>query len=440
MSFYNLRPFLNWGLMIAAIVGVIYIGYSQGNSSNIMRIATGERGSYLYNVGKDLKLAIENNSDYKVELVVSKGSAFNRGVLQSGHAEVAILSPAVSDMTNLTVVAPIASNYLQVIVNVDSGIESIEGLVGHRIALGGLESDHRKNAVALLNYYHVDPKTLRSNNLSPAELLEGRKLDGAVITSSANDAYIRKLMASGNFKLIGTNAFEGIAATSPFLGSKIMSAGTYPSVLGPVPQDWMPMVTTESLLVTRADADDLIVETLLNTLFTTRFQKQYPLLSQWRQETQGQWAALDTHPAAKRFFSPYLALKEAVFSGLLQLWTYKWILLCLVVFAISARSRWVDHGIRVTQEDQKRREQRIQKLIEDINEHEQLQADTKDYRILMQRLAQARKIKHEGIAVAATHEMSNSPIFLAFLQQCDHVIQDIQWKLSIGVSSYNEAS
>jgi hypothetical protein len=52
----------------------------------------------------------------------------------------------------------------------------------------------------------------------------------------------------------------------------------------------------------------------------------------------------------------------------------------------------------------------------------------------MRRLAEARKIKQGGIIVATEHCMSNSQIFMAFLQQCDHVIRDIQWKLSIGLS------
>lgn len=440
MSFYNLRPFLNWFLMIAAITGVIYIGYSQGNSSNIMRIATGERGSYLHDVGKELKQAIENNSDYKVELVVSKGSVFNRGVLQSGQAEVAILSPAVSDMTNLTVVAPIAKNYVQVIVNVDSKIDSMDDLAGHRISLGGLTSDHRRNAVTLLNYYHIEPKTLRNTETSHLSLLEGRELDGAIITTSVKDPYLRKLMASGNFKLLGINAYEGIAATSSFLSSEIMSSGTYPSIAGPQPKEWLSMITTDSLIVTRVDAQDLMVETLLTTLFTKDFQKQYPLLSEWKAKTQGEWSTLESHEAAKRYFNPYLALKEAIFSAMLVLWNIKWVLLCVIIFLISARARWVDHKERVLVSKQESREQRIQKLIEDINEHEQLQADTKDYRLLMLRLSETRKIKQDGINVAAVYHMSNSPIFLAFLGQCDHVIQDIQWKLSIGVSRHSDSA
>ncbi|MBA6339762.1 hypothetical protein H4J59_01870 [Colwellia sp. MB02u-10] len=434
MRFYQIRPFINWSLMLAAIAGVIYIGYLQSNHSNIMRIATGERGSYLYSVGNNLKQAIEKHSDYKVELIVSKDSAFNRGAVQGGAADIAILSPAVADMTNLVVIAPIAKNYLHVVVKIDSHINSINDLVGHKISLGILESDHRINALKLLEHYRIEVQTLRNNQLSHLELLEGRDLDGAIITSSTNDTYLRKLMASGNFKLLDTTASEAIASTSPYLESDLLHAGMYPSPIGPLPREWIGMVKTDSIIVTRADASNGLVETVIQTLLTKELTEQYPLVNEWVKKTGGQWPSLTTHQAAKHVYNPYGAVKANILDTLLKLWNYKWIILCLVVFLYGAKSRWNDYQQARTATEQNNRLQRIQKLLEDINQLDQQQADTKDYRLLMRRLSEVRKIKQEGIIVATEHGMSNSQIFIAFLQQCDHVIRDIQWKLSIGLS------
>jgi TRAP transporter TAXI family solute receptor len=434
MRFYQIRPFINWSLMLAAIAGVIYIGYLQSNHSNIMRIATGERGSYLYSVGNDLKQAIEKYSDYKVELIVSKDSAFNRGSVQGGGADVAILSPAVADMTNLVVIAPIAKNYIHVVVKIDSNIGSINELAGHKVSLGSLESDHRINALKLLEHYRVEEKTLRNNQVSHLELLEGRDLDGAIITSSTNDAYLLKLMSSGNFKLLDTRASEALASTSLYLASELLPVGMYPSVMGPLPQDWINIVTTDSIIVTRADADNAMVQTVIQTLLTKEMTEKYPLVSEWVKKTGGQWPSLETHQAAKHVYNPYGAVKADILDTLLKVWNYKWIMLCIVVFLYGAKSRWKDYKQARMVTVENNRLQRIQKLIEDINQLEQQQADTKDYRLLMRRLAEARKIKQGGIIVATEHCMSNSQIFMAFLQQCDHVIRDIQWKLSIGLS------
>ncbi|MDC2890187.1 hypothetical protein [Psychrosphaera algicola] len=113
----------------------------------------------------------------------------------------------------------------------------------------------------------------------------------------------------------------------------------------------------------------------------------------------------------------------------------KWFLLFAIIIIWNVRSRWI--GINETYEKDKQaaRLQRIQALLEDVNAQEQEQADTKDYRLLTQHLAEIRRIKGEGIAVAKEQEMSDSAAFLSFLQQCDHVSRDIQWKLSLGINS-----
>jgi len=435
MNFYNLRQFISWGLMLTAMVGIIYIGYMQSNESNIMRLASGARGTYLHTVGMELKGAIEKYTNYKVELVVSKDSSFNRSLLQSGRADIAILSPATSEMANLAAIAPIAQNFVQVIVRRDSGINSINELTGKRIALGGVETDHRKNALKLLNYYHIEQKNLRNNHQSYLSLLDSRDLDGAVVTTSTRDDYVRKLMASGHFKLLKTEAYEGVSAIYSHLGHKAMANGIYPSIDGPMPNDWMPMVTTDSLLVARMDASDAVVESLLQVLFTKEMNASYPLLAKWRKETGGHWSTIDSHEAAIRYFSPYQALEKAVFASMLQIWNFKLLLIFVFIFLLTARARWTQHHKSKKHAKQERKHLRIQKLIEDINQHEQLQADTKDYRMLMRRLSEARKIKQDGIIVGTEQNMTDSQVFSAFLHQCDHVIKEIQWKLSIGMNN-----
>lgn len=440
MNFYTLRPYVNWALMIAAILGVIYIGYTQNNTSNVMKIATGERGSYLYEIGLDLKKSIENRTDYKVELVESGHSFFNRGALQGKKADAAIISPIATDMTNLALVAPIAKNHVQIIVHVDSNIHALGDLPGNKISLGSLQSDHRQNALALLAHYQIEPKTLRNTELSHLELLEAGKLDGAIVTSSTKDTFLKKVMASGNFKLLDIFAADGLAQTSPFMQSEYLNVGVYPSTTSPLPSQFLPSVTTESLIVVREDAADHTVEAILQVLMHKDVSGDYPLLAQWLAETGGEKLGLSVHSAAQRIFNPYEMLKKTLYGAMLTLWLYKWILLCVIVLLLSARSRWKGYRLEKANAKELNCLQHMQKLIEDINQHEILQADTKDYRLLTRRLAEVRKMKTDGIAVANDLMMSDHLIFIAFLQQCDCVIKDIQWKLSIGLSANNNGA
>lgn len=435
MNLYNVRPFISWSLMVIAIIGVIYVGYYKSNSSTVIRVASGERTSYLFQIGKELKQAIETRSDYKVELVESGSSGINRGALQSGKADIGLISPSATDMTNLAVIAPIEKHLLHIVVHVDSGIRSIYGLSGKRISLGGLKSDHRKAAYKLLEHYQIEESALLNTEVSHLELLEGRNLDGAIISTSVNDTYMKKLMSSGNFSLIAIDAAEGFVERNNLFQNANFPMGVYPSSFGPMPDKWLPTVAENVWLVSRLDLSTDIVNMLIDVMETKKFTQQFPLLSKWLKESLGRSDKLLLHDVTKRRFNPYDSFKTALFDSLLLLWNMKWFLLFAIIIIWNVRSRWI--GINATYEKDKQaaRLQRIQALLEDVNAQEQEQADTKDYRLLIQHLAEIRRIKGEGIAVAKEQEMSDSAVFLCFLQQCDHVSRDIQWKLSLGINS-----
>ncbi|MDC2890186.1 TAXI family TRAP transporter solute-binding subunit [Psychrosphaera algicola] len=273
--------------MIVAIIGVIYVGYYKSNSSTVIRVASGERTSYLFQIGKELKQAIETRSDYKVELVESGSSGINRGALQSGKADVALISQSATDMTNLAVIAPIEKHLLHIVVHVDSGIRSIYGLSGKRISLGGLKSDHRKAAYKLLEHYQIEESSLLNTEVSHLDLLEGRNLDGAIISTSVNDTYMKKLMSSGNFSLISIDAAEGFVERNNLYQNANFAMGVYPSSFGPMPDKWLPTVSENVWLVSRLDLSSDIVNMLIDVMETKNFTLKFPLLSKWLKESEG---------------------------------------------------------------------------------------------------------------------------------------------------------
>lgn len=437
MNRYSLRPWISWGFMLAAIAGVTYLGYQENNQSSILRLASGERGSYAYQVGTDLKKRIEQYSDYKVELVVSGGSSFNRSLLKSDQADVAMLTPANAEMTSLVSLAPIARQHLQVIVNADSRIRSVNDLPGHRIALGGMESDHRKQALRLLAHYQIDDRTLRNNELSLKELMAGRQLDGAIVSESLQAPFLREMMETGRFKLLPITANDALASITPHVQAEMLPRGSYPTVEGPMPGEWVPTVYSEAVLASRHEAAEPMVTALLATLTSHKTKAEYPLLTDWIDNRKGTLVNLDMHDAVRRYFDPYGELKAVSYGILLQAWHLKFWILCGVVLLFTGYGRWKHFVQRRIELGKRQNFKRIEKLLEDINELEQAQANSKDYRVLTARLAEARQIKQDGLNVAIELEMTDSQIFQAFYQQCDQVIRDIQWKLSIGMSSHS---
>jgi TRAP transporter TAXI family solute receptor len=437
MNRYSLRPWLSWAVMLTAIFGVVWLGYQQTSQSNVLRLASGERGSYAYHVAADLKKRIEQYSSYNVELVPSLGSSDNRSLLQSDKADIGILAPANTEMANLVAIAPVSQQYLQVIVNADSKIDSILDLPGHRIGLGSEDSDQRKYALRLLQHYNIEPRTLRNAGLGYRDLLDGRQLDGAIITESLLDPFMRELIATGRFRLLPVEASDAMAAVMPYQNAVMLPPGSYPTVHGPMPALWLPTIVTENVLASRADLPDAMVEAVLAALVNNRARVDYPLINEWIDKYQGQFANLDVHEAVYRYFDPYGQIKAVAYVILLQAWYYKYWIICLVALAMTGWGRWQHFIARRVELDRLQRYKRIEKLLEDISNLEQQQADSKDYRILTRRLADARKIKQDGLKVATDLAMTDSQIFLLFMQECDHVIRDIQWKLSMGLGSHS---
>ena len=434
MNFYNIRPYINWILMLLAIVGVIYVGYYKSSSTTVLRVASGDRASHNFTLGKELKQILETHSDYKVELVESGHSSFNRGVVQSGKADVAFITPSATEMTNLSVIAPITTNYLHVIVKAQINIDNVKQLPGYRIALGGENSDHRKAGYSLLEHYQLEESSLRNTQMSHLDLLESEELDGAIVFTSLTDEYIATLLGSGKFKLLPIDAAEGLAQREPQYFSQTFPNGVYPSVYGPMPTKWLPTVSEHLWLVSRNDLADDILFAVLEVMDTKDFSIQFPLFAKWLEETNGQVNKLTIHESAQRKFDPYGTLQNNILDAVVVIWNLKWMLLFIAILLLNARIRWVDSKAEHQREKRISRTQRVQALLEDINNQETLQADTKDFRLLMQHLSEVRRIKTEGILVAKEHKMSDSAIFLSFLQQCDHVSRDIQWKLSLGLN------
>lgn len=437
MNRYSVRPWLSWAVMLTAIFGVIWLGYQQTSQTNVLRLASGERGSYAYHVAADLKKRIEQYSNYNVELVASVGSSDNRSLLQSDKADIGILTPANTEMANLVAIAPVAHQYLQVLVNADSKIDNILDLPGHRIALGSEDSDQRKHALRLLQHYNIEPRTLRNAGLGAQDLLDGRQLDGAIITESPQDPLLQELMATGRFRLLPVDASDALAAVIPYQNATMLAQGTYPTVHGPMPGNWLPTLYTETVLASRPDAADAMIDAVLAALVNNRARVDYPLISDWIDKRQGRIANLDIHEAVYRFFDPYGQIKSVAYTLLLQAWYYKYWIICLLALAVTAAGRWQHFVATRIELDRLQRHKRIEKLLEDISELEQQQAESKDYRVLTKRLADARKIKQDGLKVATGLAMTDSPIFMMFMQECDHVIRDIQWKLSMGLSSHS---
>lgn len=188
-------------------------------------------------------------------------------------------------------------------------------------------------------------------------------------------------------------------------------------------------MATTSILATREDASFELVQSILPLLRRSSVFKESAVLL-GRDWTKGkEWEKLPVHPAANRYFENYFGLE--VLSNVIEklnrfkeIIVFAVILLIALIFEFKKRKQ---HKIDVEfEEDNKKLESWLIEIIQVENE----QKKAKDLRLLKQYHQDALLIKEKALKDVVGSQMQNSIFFQTFLDQCVHVIREIELKIS----------
>jgi len=121
----------------------------------------------------------------------------------------------------------------QIIASKVSGIKSIEGFKGKRIAVGpvgsGGEVDARDTLAAYgLTYDDITPQYIEASQA--IQMLVDGQIDGAILGLTMGSSAIAELMITDNFVIlpISDKAFARLKVYSPYMQQRVLPANTYP--------------------------------------------------------------------------------------------------------------------------------------------------------------------------------------------------------------------
>jgi len=432
--FYYLRRWVGWLVVIAAAAGIGYWGLENTGQPKVIRIATASKGGYYYKFGTLLKRSIEKQTPYRVELQATAGSVDNRGRLLAGKTDLAILQTSAVSMENLSGLAPLWDDYVQVIVRKHSRIHSIRDLPGHNIAIGKKGSGYRANAMHLLDFYGIDPATLGDNTAYFLKLLDNRKLEGAIVTTNLDNPDLRQVMASGEFRLLPLSGAAGFVFNHSYYRAKSIPEGVYPSADGPLPDHPVRTVATEAILAARPDAPAGMISAIMPVLYSTNLRVKAPVMVGRDPSNDPMWRLLPLNKTAGEYYNPYAGF--GAFANLLnKLAEFKELLIFLVVLVAVGGYQWKQHRrhrqgrkVRALMRD-------LEKLFEEVVQIEQAQKQAKDVRLLHEQMSQLGYIKMKALKFVLGSPIEDSGLFLAFLQQWSSVVREIEWRLSLAATA-----
>ena len=270
-----------WIIGAATTAMLVASGTALAQKTQFVTVLTGGQSGVYYPVGVALaQHYAENIDNVRATAQVTKASAENMNLLQAGRAEVAFsLADTVEDAWNgreeagfnakldkLRGISRLYNNYVHIIANPESGINSIEDLKGKRISVGAARSGTELNARAIFKAAGLDYSDFsKVEYLSfgeSVELMKNRQIDATLQSAGLGVASIRDLASAVKIKVIPITKEVVANVDSKAYVEDIIPANTYDGQTEDVPTAAIP-----NYLISHSDVSDELAYELTKVMY-----------------------------------------------------------------------------------------------------------------------------------------------------------------------------
>ncbi|RKL67069.1 C4-dicarboxylate ABC transporter substrate-binding protein [Salipaludibacillus neizhouensis] len=237
-------------------------------------VATGGTSGVYYPIGGAIAKVLESDLGLDTSVQSTGASVENINLLDTNRTELAItMADAVSQAyegngafegeepkENLTGLAALYPNFVQVVTTADTGIETIDDLEGKSIGVGAPGSGVELNARLVLEAHDMSYDDIEEDFLSYSEAIDQIKngqIDAAFVTSGVPNATIIDLSTTHDAIVIPIEGkpLESLIEEYPFFSTGVIEGGTYDQE-----GDVNTATITNLLLVNSKLSDDTVYE------------------------------------------------------------------------------------------------------------------------------------------------------------------------------------
>ena len=287
-------------------------------AAEFLNVLTGGTSGVYYPLGVALsQIYGKALPNVKVSVQVTKASAENLNLLQSGRGEIAFsLGDAVNEawkgneeagfkmpLTKLRTVAAVYPNYIQIVASAESGIRTLADLKGKRIAVGAPKSGTELNARDIFKAAGMSYKDFAKVEYLPfgesVELIKNRQLDATLISAGLGVAAVRDLAASISIVIVPIPP-EVVAKT----GETAYQVGAVPANTYNGQTAEIKTVAVQNFLITHEGVSADTVYTLTKAMFDNldTLTASHSAAKAIRKETAALGAPVPLHPGAERYY------------------------------------------------------------------------------------------------------------------------------------------
>lgn len=304
--------------MVFALLALMLMSAPGAMAQDRYTIATGGTGGVYYPYGGTLASMLSDTiEDAEFTAEVTSASVDNMYLIDSGDADLAfVLSDTAYDASqgNAPFEAPIDANalvtlynnYTQIVVNPESGIETLEDLAGKTISVGSPGSGTEVIALRVLEAAGINPdEDITREQLGVSEsaaALKDGKIDAFFWSGGLPTAAITDLGATPNVSMeLLPNAEVHDALVEAY--GQYYSVGTIPADTYPGQAEAVDVITVPNVLVVHADMDEELAYNITKAMFENQeaLAAGHPEGRKLSLETAYCSQALPYHPGAVRY-------------------------------------------------------------------------------------------------------------------------------------------
>lgn len=235
-------------LLIAGLVGC----GSSSLSRNEYTIATGSKSGVYYPIGEALAQILKKTfPDVTLKIMETAGSVENLELLRDGKVDMALVQNDIAyyaaqgeamfngkKITNVSGIATLFPEVVQIIVRKETGIKSLADLVGRKIAVGNKNSGTYYNAQQLLTVANVWEQVDHQyyNAGDAMKLMQEGHVDGFIFTSGLPNPSIVELARKVEITLVPVEPelVQKLVNAYSFYYPSTIEANQYPGQTGEI--------------------------------------------------------------------------------------------------------------------------------------------------------------------------------------------------------------
>lgn len=309
-------------VLLIVSIGTVFASGRAESAAEPARLAVatgGTAGTYFPLGGAFANIVSENVDGVTANAESTGASVVNVNLLNNAEVDFALIQNDVAyyafngvemfsdnpPLENLRGFASLYPEVIQIVVNANSGIDSVDDLRGTRVAVGAPGSGTEANARQILEMHNITYDDIRADFLSFAEAadaLRDNNVDAAFVTAGLPTAAVTDVSTTHSVKII--SVADGPAAdlidAYPFYDQVVIPAGTYRNQDSDVST-----VAVLAMMFVRAGLSDDLVYSVADALFSNldAFAAAHSRGGNLTLETATNGMPIDIHPGAARYYA-----------------------------------------------------------------------------------------------------------------------------------------